>query len=92
MFKLVLFGAGRSLDAPALRAVADRFGVPLLERLPSRHPDRRDLAAALRTTRTGRGSWNKTRAATYLGWDPDTLVARLEDAGLGSDPDPDSLP
>ena len=29
-----------------------------------------------------RGSYNKTRAAAYLGWDPDTLVTRMTECGL----------
>jgi hypothetical protein len=33
------------------------------------------------------GRTNKTRAAAYLGWDPDTLVARMKDCGL-----PDEVP
>jgi hypothetical protein len=40
------------------------------------------VRAALRSTRTRRGSLNKTRAATYLGWDPDTLVARMRELRL----------
>jgi hypothetical protein len=47
--------------------------------VPSRHPRRRDLEAALRTTKKRAGAPNKVRAALYLGWDPDTLVARLEE-------------
>jgi hypothetical protein len=31
---------------------------------------------------------NKTRAAMYLGWDPDTLVARMTSAGLDEDNSP----
>jgi len=32
------------------------------------------IRAALAVTRTRRGGENKTRAALYLGWDPDTLA------------------
>jgi hypothetical protein len=39
----------------------------------------------LRFTRKPSGRLNKTRAALYLGWDPDTLVARMHDAGIGED-------
>jgi hypothetical protein len=44
----------------------------------SLRPRPRDLELALRTTRHKGGSWNRARAARYLGWDPDTLDARLE--------------
>jgi hypothetical protein len=58
---------------------------------------RGDLLAALRVTRKPGGRLNKTRAALYLGWDPDTLVARMQDAGIGEDiaehdPEPDPVP
>lgn len=95
VFKLVLFarevgaGPGRSLDAEAVVELARRNGVELLRKLPARHPARRDLLAALRATRTRGGRSNKTRASHLLGWDTDTLTARLEEAGLG-DADLDS--
>jgi len=44
-----------------------------------------DLLSALRLTRKPGGRLNKTRAALYLGWDPDTLVARMQDARIGDD-------
>jgi len=78
----VLAQAGAQLGAADVVAVAQESGLGLARRLPSRHPDRRDLLAALRTTRTAGSRANKTRAAIYLGWDPDTLVARLVEAGL----------
>ncbi len=34
----------------------------------------------------GKGNWNKTRAALYLGWDTDTLQSRMQEAGLGPNP------
>ena len=58
------------------------FGDELLRRMPSRHPRREDVAAALAVTRRDSGRANKTRAAAYLGWDPDTLVARMGDLGV----------
>lgn len=87
MYQLVLLGpraeadprSPRRLGADEVRAVAERCGARLLARLPSRHPDPADVEAALRCTRHRGGGWNKTRAALYLGWDPDTLVARLRD-------------
>lgn len=85
IYKLTLLHAGRSVTPAALGEFAERFGLKLVRRLPSRHPDREDLRAALRTTLTGRGTLNKTRASAYLGWDPDTLVARLRDCGWPDD-------
>ena len=59
-------------------ALAD-VGVELVERLPSRRPAAADVASALWLTRTSSGRLNKTRAAAYCGWDPNTLSARLRD-------------
>jgi DNA-binding NtrC family response regulator len=84
--RVVLAGPGgpRETDEQELLeedvlALATRARRPLRRRLPSRRPRPEDLAAALETTAHKNGSWNKTRAALYLGWDPDTLVARLAD-------------
>ena len=82
VYKLVLAHPGQELAAEDVARVAAECGVALARRIPTRHPDRRDLLAALRTTCTAGSRSNKTRAALYLGWDPDTLVARLADAGL----------
>lgn len=81
-FKLVLLRPGEQLSAADVRAVARRFRLPLVARLPSRHPRRRDVVAALRSTLKGSGSFNKRRAAQLLGWDPDTLAARLRESRL----------
>ncbi len=62
--------------------VAEESRFELMKRIPSRHPRRIDLLSALVTTKTQGGRANKTRAASYLGWDPDTLVARMRDLGL----------
>ncbi|MBK7876747.1 MAG: hypothetical protein IPJ77_13550 [Planctomycetes bacterium] len=76
VFKLVLFarehraGASVPLDAAAVTELCRRNGLELVRRVPSRHPARRDLVAALRTTRTRGGRVNKTRSAQFLGWDP----------------------
>jgi hypothetical protein len=88
VYKLVVLNrtsrgrAGDSLSCEHVGLVAGRFHVDLVRRLPSRHPQRADLLGALRTTRKVGGRLNKTRAALYLGWDPDTLVARMQEAGL----------
>lgn len=58
-------------------------------RLASRKPPVEWLRNALVSTATAGGRANKRRAALYLGWDPDTLAARLAEAGL-KDVDPDA--
>lgn len=94
--RLAVLHPGQSLAAEQVAALLARSGQEVLARLPSRHPRRTDLESALATTRTAGGRVNKTRAALYLGWDPDTLVARLAEAGLDgelADPaDPEVAP
>jgi two-component system nitrogen regulation response regulator NtrX len=91
VYKLVLLGrvdgARRlgSIRAELVREMAGRFSMQLVPRLPSRHPRPGDLIAALRATRMPGGRTNKTRAALYLGWDPDTLVARMKDCGIADE-------
>ena len=51
------------------------------ERIPSKVPLPCDLAGAMHSARAVSGKWNKSRAARLLGWDPDTLTARLRDRG-----------
>ena len=82
VYKLVLLHPGETLGIEQVRRVARRFKFDLTKKLPSRHPRLADLLDALRLTRKQSGKTNKTRAALYLGWDPDTLVARLRDAGI----------
>ncbi|MCY2960434.1 MAG: sigma 54-interacting transcriptional regulator [Planctomycetota bacterium] len=82
VYNLVLAHPGIELSAEDVGRVAVDCGLVLARRIPTRHPRRSDLLAALRSTRTAGSRSNKTRAARYLGWDPDTLVARLADAGL----------
>jgi len=87
-YKLVLLrggtgaGAADAVTPDDLVRLGRRFGLEFVQRLPSRHPERRDVVAALRTTRAANGRLNKTRASIYLGWDPDTLVARMESEGI----------
>ncbi|MFT5286516.1 MAG: hypothetical protein ACI8TQ_002685 [Planctomycetota bacterium] len=82
IYKLVLLHPSERLDVEHVRAVARRFKLKLLKRLPSRHPRLTDLLTALRVTRKQSGNPNKTRAALYMGWDPDTLLLRLREAGI----------
>ncbi|MBL8802913.1 MAG: hypothetical protein JNN27_12995 [Planctomycetes bacterium] len=82
VFKLVLTAPGASLRAEDLERVARRFGLELARRLSSRTPDAASIRAALQATANLRGTVNKTRASLYLGWDPDTLVARMNDLAI----------
>lgn len=88
VYKLVVFsaqlgpGRPRALEPDDVLTIARQNGLELLRRLPSRHPRRSDLIAALRVSRTRRGRINKTRAALFLGWDPDTLVSRMSESGI----------
>jgi hypothetical protein len=85
VYKLVLLQRGAPVTPADIVALRLPFGVQMLRKLPSRHPARADLLAALRTTQKAGGRVNKTRAALYLGWDPDTLVARLQSEGIPDD-------
>ncbi len=82
VYKLVLLHPERRVGTAELQSLAGRFRAELVRRLPSRHPERADVVDALRTTLKQSGNVNKTRAALYLGWDPDTLSARLRDLDL----------
>jgi hypothetical protein len=86
LFQVALMHAGRSVGADELERTARRVGVELLRRVPSRQPDPEFVRAALVTTANQRGSVNKTRAALYLGWDPDTLASRMAELGPGVAP------
>ncbi|MFN0009529.1 MAG: sigma 54-interacting transcriptional regulator [Planctomycetota bacterium] len=91
VYKLVLLARAdgalrhRPITADLVREMARRFSMPLVSRIPSRHPRPGDVIAALRVTRMAGGRTNKTRAAQYLGWDPDTLVARMKDCGIADE-------
>jgi len=82
MYRLALGPLPERVDADCLEALAARFGLSALRRLPSRNPDAESMRAALETTARRKGAWNKTRAALYLGWDPDTLQSRLAEAHI----------
>jgi len=85
VFKLVLLHAGEDIGPELVREVAREFKLELADKLPPRRPRRGDLVQALRTTLKHTGRLNKRRAALYMGWDPDTLVARMEEFGLDLD-------
>lgn len=90
LYKLVLKRSAEGVRASGehgvevaeLREVARSSQVELLDKLPPRQPNRLDVVQALRSTLKQSGGINKRRAALYLGWDPDTLVARMKEFGL----------
>ncbi len=82
VFKLVLCHPGTEIVPGLVIDLCRRLRLPLRERLPSRRPRALDLRLALATTAHLNGGWNRARAARYLGWDPDTLEARLSEMGI----------
>jgi hypothetical protein len=80
-----------SVTRDAVEQVLVERGLPLVPRLDSKRPLPGEIASALFVTRRTSGRWNKTRASAYLGWDPDTLVARMRDLDWqeGHVPEPD---
>ncbi len=85
LLKLHLDAPGEGVGLGLAHDILSAYGRSPLKRLSSRRPRRLDVEAALETTRLESGRINKTRAALYLGWDPDTLVARMQDLGIGMD-------
>jgi DNA-binding NtrC family response regulator len=73
---------GALIQVDDVRDAVRDLGIDYVTRLPSRDPRPRDVASAAWTTRTATGRINKTRAALYLGWDPNTLAGRLRDLGI----------
>ncbi|MDP6520613.1 MAG: sigma 54-interacting transcriptional regulator [Planctomycetota bacterium] len=90
VYKLVLLHHGRAVGKREILEMSQRFALGIRPRLSSRQPQREDVLQALDYTCTRGGRVNKTRAALYLGWDPDTLVVRLGDLEL--DPIEPELP
>ena len=89
VFKLVLRHPGREIAPEHVLELCRALGQEPRERLPSRRPRKLDLQLALHTTAHQSGTWNRARAARYLGWDPDTLDARLGELEIdepGTDP------
>ncbi|WP_145183890.1 hypothetical protein [Planctomycetes bacterium Pla163] len=70
------------VGATALESVAARLSIALPSRLASRRPPAALLSDAVRTTAMTNGRTNQRRAALYLGWDRDTVRARLREADL----------
>ena len=81
--RLVLLAPPQPVEAAVVEALLRRAGLRPLRKLPSRYPARELLERALEATGLENGRRNKTRAARLLGWDVDTLEARLAERGLG---------
>lgn len=87
LHRLLQRDASAVVTADELALEWRRAGDEPVVRIASRKPPLRILKAALLSTATAGGRANKRRAALYLGWDPDTLAARLAEADLcGVDP------
>lgn len=87
LHQLALAHPGEAVGTAELASLEGALGRSFRKRLSSRRPRREDVDAALFTTRTAGGRANKRRAASLLGWDRDTLLARMRDMGL-----PESVP
>ncbi len=66
-------------DPAGLRSLFAGRALEFVERIPSQPACPEIVACALHVTRTASGRLNKTRAASYLGWDRDTLNARMRE-------------
>ncbi|TAJ11466.1 MAG: sigma-54-dependent Fis family transcriptional regulator [Planctomycetota bacterium] len=79
LYRLALLCPGREIDAAELARAAARHRLDLSKRIAPRQAERELVAMALSCTRKQNGSFNKSRAASYLGWETETLVARLRE-------------
>ena len=80
--RLVHAGGAEPISESFARESLESLLVDFSARVPSRRPPRRWILEALEASKSSAGRWNKTRAAARLGWDPDTLVARMRDLGI----------
>lgn len=79
VYKLVLYTPGDVIRGAEVRRVADLFRLPLRPKIPTKLPPeelRREILMALHATRNERRLF-KARAARYLGWDKNTLLAKM---------------
>jgi hypothetical protein len=84
--RLVLLPSGPPIEAPEVVDALRRMGLEPVKKLPSRHPSSALLRQVLCATALSNGRSNKSRAALFLGWDVDTLDARLAERGLSAGP------
>ena len=79
-------GDGEVLPAAdLLRLALQGAGLPAAPRLTPRHTPAGVVEAALRRTCTAGGRWNRSRAASLLGWDRETLTRRLRTLDIQPD-------
>jgi len=79
LYRIALLYPGRVVDAEELGRAAARHRLDLSKRIVPRQAERELVLMALTCTRKQNGSFNKSRAAAYLGWETETLVARLRE-------------
>ena len=75
--RIVPLAHGYHLSGADLMGLAHELGWPLLDKLSTRAFDVQDLLQALEGTRKKSGSLHRGRAADRMGWDPDTLAAKV---------------
>ncbi|MFT7669736.1 MAG: hypothetical protein ACI8X5_002443 [Planctomycetota bacterium] len=93
VYKMVVLCPDSEIGVAELQEIARRFKLCLDSRLPSRRPRRSDVVQALRSTLKKTGTFNKRRASIHLGWDPDTLTARIAEMDINEsnlEQEPDS--
>lgn len=79
---VVPLAQGAHLSGAELIGLGREVGFELLEKLPTRDFDPRDLNQAIEGTRKRGGAIHRGRAAGRLGWDPDTLSSKLQALGM----------
>ena len=82
--QIVIFHDGDTLDGVGLARLALEREISLPHRLSSKHLDPISLWSAIESTRKKCGAIHRGRAAALMGWDPDTLTAKLKALGMGA--------
>lgn len=83
--RIVPLAHGYHLSGADLIGLSNQLGWPLIDKLPTREFDVQDLLQALEGTRKKSGSLHRGRAADRMGWDPDTLAAKVAALELDSE-------
>ena len=83
--QVVIFHDEDTLDGSRIAQLALEREISLPQRLSSKHLDSAALWSAIESTRKKCGAIHRGRAAGLMGWDPDTLTAKLKACGLGAD-------
>lgn len=90
LYRIALLCPGREVDAAELSRAAARHRLDLGKRIAPRQAERELVSMALACTRKQNGAFNKSRAASYLGWETETLVARLREFEAQGTPIPEA--